>query len=440
MKSLRNSRGVAMLMALTTMVILGLLVGELVYEVGVYNSLVFRQRDQFRAELLAKSALRIAILQLHATQLSKAKMKTMGLEESMADKIWQTPLILPPPTPPGLGPSDTEALAAFKKSLGLEGMMAVVILPESDKLSLNNLVWLNAGKTTNASTNDQTKGGTLAGGNNPAPLTPEKQKEALKAARNDYVNILKGIIDQKKESDDKFREKYQNLNPEVLIGNLVAWMDPNTTVDGDGADKKDYYSKLEPPIGIKEGPLTSESELHLIKDFDDTIVKIFTENFTVQSTSSLNVNKASVNLIRALIPELEAQDAEKIIKRRENIDQGGPFASESDFWKFIEPFFGSRFQEVKKHFSEKGIKILDSENAFRVIVTGESGAATKTWVASIGPPPPDPQDAKSPTAPGTTKPPDISKPADQIAKDTEKKEPAKGDDNKLPTVLYLKTD
>jgi hypothetical protein len=117
----------AMLMALMTMVVLAILAGELIYQSGVYSSVVFRQRDQLRATLLARSGLRLALLQLHAAKKAKGKVKEMGLGDNVSavDKIWQTPLVLPPPPIPGLSGIDTATRNAFSNSLGMKPRMPI---------------------------------------------------------------------------------------------------------------------------------------------------------------------------------------------------------------------------------------------------------------------------------------------------------------------------
>ena len=339
---LKQESGIAMLMALSTMVILGILAAELVYETEIYHSMVFQQRDQLRAKLLVKSALKLAKMQLVAAKKAKSKAKSFGVTISpeMIDQIWQTPLILPPPAPPGLSKNDTEALDKFKTSLGLEGSLTVTISGESDRLNLNQLVMVSQEQLAAAATNGVTRNGTVIGITGPGGTTPSLQDQKLAAQKNTeqaFVDTLKEILDQKKKTDDKFREQFATLNAETLILNLVAWMDPNTLVDGDNIDKNEYYPRLDTPYGIKNAPLASESELYMVKGFDDVLTKLFTENFTVQNTTSLDVNKASLTLINALIKELDPMDLDRLNKRRTDPGAGGPFAKADDFWKFLGP-------------------------------------------------------------------------------------------------------
>lgn len=441
MKRLRNQQGVAMMMAIGTMVVLGILAAELVYQTEVYNSTVFHQRDEFRARLLARSGLRLAVLQINAADKARGKIKSMNLgAETLADQIWQTPLILPPPALKGLGVAETDALNAFTKSLGLDGTVSTAISGESDRLNLNQLVWVSKEQAAKAATGGNTSGGTVVGAT--PTLTPEKKKELLEGVKKSFVELVDQMIVQKRQTDDDFRDRYAVLSAETLIGNLIAWMDPETRQDGDNREKEDYYARVEPfPYALKNAPLASESELSMVKGFDDTLMQMFSDAFTIQSSKSLDVNKASLALIRALIPELAPDDAEKIVKRRTDPMLGGPFANADDFWKYIEPMV--RLDDVKKRFEERGIKILEAETSYRVIITAKSGGASKTWVARVGPPPPDVEGAATPGQQPTNAPQfDASKSGEQLekeAKEKEKTDQAKTDTS-VPNIIYLKAD
>ncbi len=427
------------MMAIGTMLVLGILAAELVYQTEVYNSTVFHQRDELRARLMARSGLRLAVLQITAAEKAREKIKSMNLgADSLADQIWQTPLILPPPPLPGLGVAETDALETFKKSLAFDGSLSTSISGESDRLNLNQLVWVSKEQAQKAATGGATDGkGTVVGGTTPA-LSPEKKKELLESVKKGFVDVVDQMLQQKRQTDDDFRDRYAIVTAETLIGNLVAWMDPETKLDGDNRDKEDYYSRVEPyPYAIKNAPLASESELVSVKGFDDTLAQLFSDNFTIQSTNGLNVNKAPVSLIRALIPELSEEDAEKISKRRNDITLGGPFSNADDFWKFIEPMV--RLEEVKKRFEERGLKILESESSYRVIVTAKSGGATKTWVARVGPGAPEVQQENQ--QPGATKPPaGLEGPLEDAVKAAENKTDSAKNSSKTPNIIYLKAD
>lgn len=448
-RTIRNQRGVAMLMAMVAMTVIAILVGELVYLSGVYSSVVFKERDGLRATLMARTGLRMAMLQLVATKKAKAKAKSMGMGDNVAaiDKIWQTPMYLPPPEIPGLSGSDQGTINEFKKSLGFDSDASVVatIMGSNNRMSINGLVWPDATGTPTTAAGTAAAGVATGGVVQPIPgqpgqgagqMTPEQKKQQMDTIRKSFVEVFDGILDKKRESDDKFREKYANLKGETLVGNLVAWMDPATKEDGEGRGKTEYYSSLATPYSLKDQPITSESEYNMIKGFDDTITKIVTDNFSIQATNSLNVNKASMLLISGLIPELTPDALERIEKRRSDSTMGGEFKDAADFWAYVGTL-GS-YDDAKKKFEEKGFKILEPESSYRIVIQAEAGMSKKTWVAEVGQLPPK-VDA-TPAAPGTAQPVAPAPPAQGTGTSTSTNTSTDTSDTDSLNVLYLKAD
>lgn len=435
--------GIAMMMTLVTMLILSILAAELVYQNQVYTGIVFRARDQLRARLLVRSALRLGLLQLRATEKARGQIKSLGLgDESLADQIWQTPLILPPPALPGLTPVDTQSLAAFNKSLALEGTLTVSIQGEGDRLDLNQLIRTTASPTNPQGGQADSKYGGVLAKTQPGQNQPE-DPEAVKAARDkirkSYAEVLDQVFEKKRQDDENFRNKYPNIKADNLLLNLVAFMDPATKTDADNRNKADHYAEASPtPYSLKDAPLISESELSMVKGFDDTLANIVGQVFTTQPTSTLNVNKASGTVLQALIPELTNDNLERLLKRRDDTTEGGNFKSADEFWTYLNTF--NNFDDAKKRIAESGIQILGKETSYRVIVTGESGVSHKTWLASVGVMAPlsaaDKLEAQQQNQQATfTQAPD---PAQKTAAEGEKPE-AKNSSDSL-RIIYLKAD
>ncbi|MGZ3694017.1 MAG: type II secretion system protein GspK [Bdellovibrionota bacterium] len=391
-RNILNQQGIAMMMTLVTMLILSILAAELVYQNQVYTNIVFRQRDGLRAKLLVRSALRLGLLQLRATEKAKAQIKSLGLgDESLANQIWQTPLILPPPALPGLTPVEKQGLEAFNKSLGLEGTLTVSITGESDRLDLNQLVKVvpkaSGQAVSDAASKAGIHGGTTSGGASTVAADPEAVKEARDKLRKTYADVLDAALDKKRQDDEAFRDKYNNLKADTLLLNLIAFMDPATKTDADNRDKNEYYSGATPaPYGLKDAALTSLTELNMVKGFDDSLANLVSSLFTVQSTSSINVNKASGTMLQALIPELTNDNLESLLKRRDDTAAGGNFKTADEFWTYLGTL--NNYDDAKKRLTDSGIQLLGAETTFRVTVSGEAGMVHKTWIASMGTMPP----------------------------------------------------
>ncbi len=419
---LHNEKGVAMLMAIVTMLLMAILAAELVYDTEVYHRMVFNQLDDLRAKYLAKSGLKIAILQLQAKSKAGAKMQTLGLGNNagLVDMIWQTPLIFPPPVPAGLGPIEKEALEKLDKSLGLQGKIAISITGDSDKVNLNQLVWASGAATgTGTSTGTSTATSTST------------STQTLQGAQTSITSTLDQLIQNKKTEDEAFKTRNANVIAEVLVGNLVAWMNPAVTEDGNRHAKQDYYTRLPDPYFLKNAPLNSITELHMVEGFDDDIYKIVADNFTTLQTTGVNINKVPVTLLRGLIPALSQEEGDRLDKRRTDPAQGGNFSNVNDFWTFLNTM--NNFDNAKQNLAKAGITLTTDENSYRVVVTATSGYATKTWVALVGSPPP------------AVAPPNGQSTATQTQTQTSTSTStgtasATSSSNQLPTIIYLKAD
>ncbi len=418
---MKNQRGVAMLMALVTMTVLAILTAELVYQVGVYQRLVYNQVDELRAQYLADSALRLAKLQLIAAAKGKDKLKSLGGDNlnSMVDRIWQTPIILPPPVPKGLGPSATESLKKFEKSLDLNGRLSVQVTGESDRININQLVWLPNIKQT---TETPVHGGTPSGGDSANQMEDEQKQQIV---RERFQTLIDSVLTKKKFDDNLFRERYASVRAEDLVLNLEAWLSPKLAV----SNEEDVYSAgVEEPYGIKNAPMQSISELNMVKGFDDTLVKLFSDYFTTSYTEGININRASAELLHALLPQLDDRTLSAVVARRDDPAQG-PFGSVDDFWTFINTL--ADYSGLKDDAQARGIVLTTAETSYRVVITSESGNAHKTWVASFGAIPPDPNAKVNPNDP-------FAHWNEPKAKG--KQNPQNQNDNKIPSILYLKTD
>jgi type II secretory pathway component PulK len=208
------------------------------------------------------------------------------------------------------------------------------------------------------------------------------------------------MLEKKREDDKNFRDKYANLTGEIVVGNIQAWMDPTISVDGNQREKLDYYSRAEPtPYSLKNAPITSESEYHMIEGLDDPVAKMVSDNFTVQMTTSLDVNHASLLLIHALIPELTPDALQHLDQRRNDVKQGGPFLSADDFWNFLETL--GNYSDAKQNLANQGITVLGSDATYHAVITAhvDTTNTNKTWLADIGPlPPPDPGSVSTSTS------------------------------------------
>ena len=438
--TLQNEKGVAMMLALTTISILAVLAAELVYETQVYHRVVFNSLDQTRAHYLARSGLKIARLQVLGAQKANQFLQNAGANAPVSpadiDQIWQTPIILPPPVPASASPSLKSAAEKFNNELNLGGTLNITINGESGKLNLNRLVWLNRGARLGGNNNSGAPGSTppppppptsADGSSGNAAADPKAEQQTIRAS---YVRLINELLKEKKEADEEFARKYESVTGEELIGNLLAWMDPLEEVDGESAPKANYYRGLEPPLSLKSAPLYSLSELHMVKGFDDELVEFFSQNFTASITDGININRVGDDILRAILPSLEEDTLKKFNEKRAL----GPFANAEAFFKYAQEELGLT-PEMKAELDRSGISFVTNETAYRVIVDVKAGDARKIWVADLGAKPP------GITAPSTTvNPANSASPPPATGNQPPVAGGQSATDTGPPNVLYLKTD
>ena len=156
---------------------------------------------------------------------------------------------------------------------------------------------------------------------------------------NDLVNS-QGAVQADVEANIKLL--FQRLELDVsLVNRLIDWIDPNSSPYGaGGAEEPAYYDAA---YSVKNRPLERWSELHMIKGFDDEVVRKL-ENYLVvraspptvaaevggraqdqaaQATPAvtggrtpININTAPVEVMMALFPLMSDADAQAFIESR----------------------------------------------------------------------------------------------------------------------------
>jgi len=102
-----------------------------------------------------------------------------------------------------------------------------------------------------------------------------------------------------------------------LAAALLDWIDPNINATfPDGAEDQ-YYLLETPPYRAANRPLSSLSELRLVKGYSQEVVAALEPYITaLPDATALNVNTASLVVLQALHAKLTQADAEQIVAAR----------------------------------------------------------------------------------------------------------------------------
>jgi len=159
----------------------------------------------------------------------------------------------------------------------------------------------------------------------------------------------------------------------ILTDSLIDWMDGDQENQPQGAEY-DYYIGLDQPYRIADGPLTSISELRLVKGYTSTVIDELEGHVCVlpEFNTGININTASSTMLDSI--EGLGGFGEQIVKDRDgdiNTDNAennvndinindvnrpdtsntSPFEKPEDFTKYVKDVLG-----VKK-FDAKGLQV-----------------------------------------------------------------------------------
>lgn len=401
--------GIALFMVMSAVALLSVIVTELTYSVQVNSRMAHNFVDSTRAYYVAKAAFKLSILRLIAytkitDYVDSNKMIKQQLTPDMLDQIWGFPILFPPPIPAEAMGAEKDMINKFIKESNLSGGFGSVIEPESVKFNLNNLLVKNL-PSKNAAPSPSPIPGTVGTNVNPsASPTPMIFRPLIE-------DTLNGALQSRKESDREFGDVYRNVFAKDIVDAIMAYL-----VQGSPRPNLPGYKDIE----AKGAPLYSITELRLIPGIDDELFKIMDSLFTVYSTPGINVNKISKETLSAMIPELTKEEAEEVIRKRDDPDVGKAFADTKAFWDAIgSTSAGRQLAEIQKRFADGGVEIIVREQSFRITVQAKVGMATRSlqaWVV-LEPDDKNTQSGKNGAQPSPTPAPNMAgqQPAQQGA-------------------------
>jgi len=382
-KILSNERGIALMMIMTAIILLMAIFGEFTFESKIARLKATNILDKSQARLMAESGLQMAMTRLrlykeafNAVQ-NNPNAKNM-VQSQLLNQLWEVPFIYPIP----LGAQASSALKAnvekFAKETFLEGEMNVSIQNISNRLNLNMLRI------------DMTK-------YNPDGTTEQDTSSALdmsSAAIATDVSIdqslfflLKNLIDQKKEKDEAFADRYSNINYQEMITTLKYYMSDfgSMTQDPLAFEAESNFQKI--PLSPKYGPLSSASELYTIPGWNDELIELIQNEFSVYPSTQIDFNKLTANMLRILIPNITEDAVNDFFIWRDDPEQPQFINTKADFKKYIvdqERLMNETdFEERMKLFEQKGITFGANPNLFKIVSKGSYNRSVYTLVAYV---------------------------------------------------------
>ncbi len=369
-----SQKGIAIILALFMITLMTLFMADMQVNAVVESELAVANRDNLKAEYIAKSGANLANFLLSidlAIDLTMAEVQ--GSAATVTDgpgDMWGQLNGFP------IGGDTAELLGSLQEGFDLskvadskvldtfklfEGHFVINVTDESARLNINYCGIRS---------------------------TEPKCKAALKA-----------LLSCPAEREYLERKK---LNPGEVVGNIVDWVDVTSEADpesGHGSED-DPYSSREPKVKPKNSFFDSIDELEVVAGWDRDMHKIFSPFLTVypmpleamrdnkaNSSFLINFNTASRELLNCLFPKATTECAEKsALYSAYRADQELAKDSQSIQNTLKEQFCAD--DENSKIFTYRS-------DVYRVNVTGESGLQTKTLEYVIARQKPDDQDLKN---------------------------------------------
>ncbi len=293
----RNEKGIAMLVALSAVIIMTMLAVEVGYNTSVELAIGVSQLDRLKAYYLAKSGVNLSLLRIKLFRTAAQKLgSSLGKNASMLDLIWNVPFMWPPQALGDMGAVDKAALKKTIAESYIDGTILCVIEAEGSRIDITDLI------------------------------SPSKSLQT--ATNNELVQVIQNRLD---DDDTWARENRRNIKPQELVNNITDWMSA-TTNSLNGGDKNSGYS---PPIKTPNRPIKTLEELHMIKGMTDEIYKLLADRVTLYGAKGINVNTAPKEVLRSIDIQISDKIADAIAERRSDLDKG-LFQSTDDLNTFLQ--------------------------------------------------------------------------------------------------------
>jgi hypothetical protein len=382
---LRSERGVAIMMILTSIIILMAIYGEFTFESKISRIKATNILDKSQAKLLAESGVQLAMTRLRLYK--EAYNKLQGNENAksavppqLLNQLWEVPFMYPVPVGAGANRALKDTVEKFTKETFLEGEMKVSIQNISNRLNLNLLrIDMTKIKVDSEGRSEDVEN-SLLDQSDGAILQDVSIDQSL-------FFLLKKLVDEKKEKDEAFEDRYSNINYQEMLVNLKYFMSDYTSMNNDPlvGEAEQNFERI--PLSPKFGPLSSASELYAIPGWNDELIELIQNEFSVYPNTQIDFNKLTANMLRILIPNINEDEIRDFFLWRDDPEQPKFINSLEDFKKYVVQqerlMAEDQFNERMKKFQEKGISFGANPTLFKIVSEGSYNRSNFTLVAYV---------------------------------------------------------
>ncbi len=369
----RRRSGIALLVAMSTVLILTVVVTELTYNARVRYLIAAHEKERAQAYWVSQTGINLYKLILSANKGMEGS-SAGGMAESLGinigDALWQwVPIINT-----GLmrmlfasgGDVDDDDMEAFKAT-GTVSDEIDEASREASRFSDKNFLDFD--------------------GDFNAEVTDEDSKLNVSLLANHSGFIKESAIGQQlfglmsgEENDSWFRDR--NVDPWEIIANLKDWVDTDTMGSGrSGGQEDSLYNNRSSPYLAKNAAFDTFDEIRLVEGWQDDVMERFGEQLTIHGAGKVNINTAPDEVLFALIkayvmPTPMDQEVLRIVEQIREHMWFANFNNGKDFARFL----GNLGYTVS---DDLQAQLGKSSKTFRVVSTGLVGNTTVTTTAII---------------------------------------------------------
>jgi hypothetical protein len=372
-KIIKNSNGVALLMVLTAITILTAVLADFTFDGKINKIKVINAEEKAQAKLNAEAGIALSVARLRLYKdifniLQKNKDAKDFVTQQVLNQVWEFPFMFPLPIDKKMLANQKAAIEKFQKESFLTGELQVSIKNHSNKINLN---LLRAPIVVNSDDSKETE---------------EEKKEISDTVDYQIYELFQNAIRRKNETDQEFYDKYRYIDdPQIFVTAMKYYVsEPNSFQDNFSEIIRGKFQELD--LDSKFSIFSSNSELYLLPELDDTLIDLIIKDVTTHGNAMIDLNKITDSMLRLLIPGISDEDVTKFFEYRDNPKTPHFFNNEEDFKNYItssgmmnETEYAERFEKFKK----AGIKFGPSPTLFEVESTGVVGRTSYTLKAMV---------------------------------------------------------
>lgn len=358
MESLKNQRGLVLVMVLSAMVFVVLVAQETVFSTQVDRRAAVAGLHDLRAYYAAKAGLEVGLLRVrvYRKMIQQVSVGGSGNLRVYMDLMWKFPFGWPPVVMREGGAVDPERVKEVTENsfMKREGYR-VSITPTSGLLDINDLA---------------------------SPVTRLRERQM-----SVFASLLE-LLRQKDEALDR-HIRDRGIDTASLVLNIRDGVDPDEMMTGDSGGPGTLFERSLYPLWDFlpfQRSFTSLQELYQVEGMTDPVYRALRPFLTLYGSKGVDVNNASAQMIQAVLgrgfPELLAQRMEE--NNRALIPEN-VFEDRGSFLRFLE---GEGLRGLSEDLEEKaraGWKAeylsFDAPYNFHIESEGFSGLASRTLAA-----------------------------------------------------------